>query len=66
MHRQSKLMMELKSEEILDYKNMSPQQRLKVAIAHNKIIKELCFIGLTKKGFTKTEISRILNGHKDE
>jgi hypothetical protein len=45
---------------------MSPQQRLKIAIAHNKIIKELCFIGLSKKGFTKTEIIRILNDHKDE
>lgn len=66
LRRNSKLMAELKEKELLHYKNMSPEQRLKTAIAHNKFIKELCFAGLTKKGFSKEEINRIYHGQMDE
>ncbi len=62
----SKLMEELKAEETLRYKNMSPEKRLEKAIAHNKFIKELCFAGLRKKGFSRSEINKIYNGQRNE
>lgn len=64
--RNSNLMAELKEKELQHYKNMSPEQRLKTAIAHSEFIKELCFAGLTKKGFRKEEINRIYHGQIDE
>lgn len=66
MRRHSKLMEELKQEQIMRYKNMSPEKRLEKAIAHNKFIKELCFAGLSKKGFSRAEINRIYHGQLDE
>jgi hypothetical protein len=62
----SRLMDELKKEEILRCKNMSPGKRLEKAIAHNKLIKELCFAGLSKKGFSRVEINKIYHGQLDE
>ncbi len=66
MRTYSKLMEELKAEETLRYKNMSPEKRLEKAIAHNKFIKKLCFAGLSKKGFSRREINKIYNGQANE
>ena len=66
MRRHSKLMEELKQEQIMRYKNMSPEKRLETTIAHNKLIKELCIAGLSKKGFSRAEINRIYHGQLDE
>jgi hypothetical protein len=56
----------IKQEEIMRYKNMSPEQRIAAAISHNKLIKEICFAGLSKKGFSKEEINRIYQGQVHE
>ena len=66
MRRRSKLMETIKQEEMMRYKNMSPEQRVAAAISHNKLIKEICFAGLSKKGFSKEEINRIYQGQVHE
>ena len=53
MARDSKLMAEIKEEQMLHNKSLTPQERLKSAIKHNQFLKELCFAGLTSKGFSK-------------
>lgn len=66
MARDSKLMAEIKEEQMLQNKSLTPQQRLKAAIRHNKFLKELCYAGLTKKGFTKEQIEKIYHRQLDE
>ena len=66
MGRRSKVMEKIKQEEMMRYKNMSPEQRIAAAISHNKFIKKICFAGLGKKGFSKEEINRIYHGQVDE
>ncbi|MCK4763411.1 MAG: hypothetical protein KAW12_14525 [Candidatus Aminicenantes bacterium] len=66
MRKKSKLIEQLKAEEMLQYKNLSPGQRVEVAISHNKLIKEIFFAGMRKKGFSKEEIVRKYHGHLDE
>jgi len=62
VRRQSKLIEEKKKEELLRYKNVSPEQRIAAAIEHNKFLKELCYAGLTELGFKKDEINKIYQG----
>ncbi|MGE5343459.1 MAG: hypothetical protein ACM3SY_18475, partial [Candidatus Omnitrophota bacterium] len=59
MSTHSRLIEEKKKEELLNYKNMTPEERIAVAIAHNKFLKELCYAGLTELGFKKDEIREI-------
>ncbi|MCK5056542.1 MAG: hypothetical protein KAT34_07800 [Candidatus Aminicenantes bacterium] len=66
MRKKSKPIDQLKHEETMRYKNISPEQRVAAAISHNKLIKEICFAGLSKKGFNKEEIGRIYQGQPDE
>jgi hypothetical protein len=66
VRRHSTLIEEKKKEELLRYKNISPEQRITAAIAHNKFIKELCYAGLTELGFKKDEINKIYQGKINE
>jgi len=66
MARDSKLMAEIKEEQMLLNKNLSPAERLKIACEHNQFIKELRFAGLSKKGFTKEQIEKLNSQNYNE
>jgi hypothetical protein len=59
MRKHSRLIEEAKKEELAQYKNLSPDQRIAVAVAHNKLIKEIFYAGLTELGFKKNDINKI-------
>ncbi len=64
--KRSKLMEQLQEEQIQQSKNMTPEKRIAEAIAHSRFLRELCFAGLSAKGFSKEEIERIYQGQVDE
>jgi hypothetical protein len=66
MPRQSKLMAQLKQEEMLKNRQLPAAKRLEAAIAHSQLMREFCFAGLKKKGFSPEEIDRIYHGTLDE
>lgn len=57
--RKSKLNDEKKQREILRLRKMTSEERLKAQVKLNARIKELFFVGLGRKGFSRSEIIRL-------
>ena len=66
MARDSKLMAEIKKEQMLLNQNLSPAERLKIACEHNQFIMELRYAGLRKKGFTTEQIEKLNSNQSNE
>lgn len=59
MPKKSKIIEEIKEQEIQYFRDLSPQQRLDIAVSHNSCIKSIFGLGLKSRGFSDEEINAL-------